>query len=105
MKPIALVTVKIRLRNSASGRIGSAALALDEHEGDEQRDAEHREPDDLRRAPRPGRAAEAREEHDRREAAGEQRGAEVVDPVPDVRGARVERGGDHDERERRRAAG
>ena len=71
---------------------------LDEREGDEQRDAEHRQADDLHGAPRPGRPAEAREEHDRREPAGEEHRAEVVDRVPHVLGGAVERDGDHRER-------
>ena len=37
MKPTALVTEKTRLRKSESGRIGSAARALDDEERDRQR--------------------------------------------------------------------
>ncbi len=51
MKPTTLATLKTLLRNSRSGSTGSRGPALDEDERDEQHDAEHREPDDLRRAP------------------------------------------------------
>ena len=106
MKPIALLTVKTRLRKSASGRIGSAARRSTKHERDEQTTTpRHDERDHPGRAPRVGRAAEARVEHDRRQPAREQRRAEVVDRVLRVVGARVEGDGDHGERERRRAAG
>ena len=102
MKPIALVTLKTRLRNSASGRIGSARATLDERRtatsssdaADDQRDASAGEPQAYVVPPR------LVYEHDRREAAGEQRRAEVVDRVPHVVGARVEHDRDHAERER-----
>ena len=57
------------------------------------------QPDDLRRAPRPGRPAEAREEHDRGQRPREQRGAEIVDRVPAHLRRRVERDRDHRERD------
>jgi hypothetical protein len=59
-------------------------------------DGEHHH---RRRSPRVGRTAEAREEHDRGEAAGEQRGAEVVDAVPRADSGRLERDGDHAQRD------
>ena len=79
MKPIALVDREdpVPEEREREDRLGRPPL--DEREGDEQHDAEHGQADDLRRAPRPGRPAEAREEHDRGEPAGEQRRAEVVD--------------------------
>ena len=64
MKPIAAHTVKMRLRKSSSGRIGSVARRSANTNADEQDDAERDQHDDLRRAPRERRAAEAREEHD-----------------------------------------
>ena len=74
---------------------------LDERERDEQHDAEHRparrsggEPQAYVVPPRLVKSTIAGE------PAGEQRRAEVVDRVADVRGARVERGRDHGERER-----
>ena len=101
MKPIALVTAKVRLRNSVERQDRLRRPALDERERDERDDAE-REPArcicDEPHGPR--RPAEAREQHDRRQAAGEQRRARVVDPVLDVRGAGVERDRDHHQRER-----
>ena len=100
MKPIALVTVNVRFRKSSSGRIGSAALRSTNANATSESDADDHQRDDLNRVPRPRRAAEAREEHDRREAAREQRRAEVVDLVADVHGGAVERGRDHAERER-----
>ena len=95
MKPIALVTTKMRLRKSSSGRIGSLARRSTNGNATSSTtpDDEHR--DDLGGAPRVGRATQAREEHDRREAAGEDRGTEVVDRVPDVLGPGVEGHGDH----------
>ena len=51
-------------------------------------------------APRVRRAAEARERDDRRERAGEQHGAAIVDRVLDAVRMRVEDGGDHEQRER-----
>ena len=100
MKPIAAHTVKMRFRKSSSGRIGSVARRSANTNADEQDDAEHDQHRDLRRPPRERRATEAREEHDRREAAGEQRRAEIVDLVLDARRARVEDRADHDHRHR-----
>ncbi len=51
MKPIALVTLKIRLRNSSSGRIGSAARDSTKTNSDEQHDAEHEQRDHLAASP------------------------------------------------------
>ena len=47
----------------------------------EQHDARDDQRDDLRGAPRPGRAAETREENDGAERGGEEAGAEVIDLV------------------------
>ena len=46
------------------------------------------------------RAAEAREQHDARERAGKERGAEVVDRMLDALRPRVEDGADHEEADR-----
>ena len=99
-EPDAAHTVKIRLRKSSSGRIGSAARCSAKTNKHEQDDAERDQDGDLRRAPLERRAAEAREQHDARQRSGEQRGAEIVDRVLDALGARVEDGGDHEERDR-----
>ncbi len=79
--PIALETLKTLERKSVSGRIGSTARRLLPDEGRKQRDTGDAEPDDRRRAPRVLRAAPAREQDQRRDAAGQERRAEVVDPV------------------------
>ena len=100
MKPTALVTVNVRFRKSSSGRIGSAALRSTNANATSERTPTHHQRDDLGRVPRPRRAAEAREEHDAREAGRQQRRAEVVDLVTDVHGGAVERDRDHAERER-----
>jgi hypothetical protein len=72
---------------------------LHEHERREQGDAPHDQSDHLRRPPGVGGAAEARVEDDRRETAREQSRAEVVDLVPGLVGASLERGRDHGERD------
>ncbi len=74
--------------------------ALDEDEGNEEPDADRDQRDALQRSPRFGRSAEAREEHDARESAGERRRTEIVDRVPHVLRARVEHGADDEQRER-----
>ncbi len=98
MKPTALVTSKIRLRNSSSGRIGSAARRSTKGKSDEKHDAARDHRDALRRAPRIRRPAEAREQHDPRQRPGEHGRAEVVDPVRDPLRAAVEDGADDNER-------
>ncbi len=99
-KPMIDVTAKIRFRKSSSGRIGSEERPFREAERDEQDDREDDEDCDLRRVPRERRAAEAREEHDAREAGCERRGADVIDRVLDALRARVEDRPDHEERNR-----
>src|SRR5581483_5116046 len=79
-------------------RLGRTALGEDE--GGEQHHRERDQQERLVRAPGERRAAEAREEDDAREAAGEEHRAEVVDRVLDPLGARVEHRRDHEERER-----
>ena len=73
---------------------------LHQHEERQQHEARDDQSDDLRRAPRPGRAAEAREQDDGAERSREQRGTEIVDRVAPLHGARMERGRDHAERHR-----
>ena len=83
--PIALETLKTPERKSVErhDRLGGAALLHDER--DEQHDARDAEPDDRRRAPRVLGATPAGEQDQRADAAGQQRGAEVVDAVARVR--------------------
>ena len=97
MKPIALVTLKILFWNSSSGRIGSAARLSTTRNRTRPEDAEHEQHDHLGREPGVRRAAEAREQHDRRQRGREQRRAEIVDPVGDGRRLAVEHGGDHEQ--------
>ena len=82
----------VREQRERQDRLGRASF--DEDERDDEHDARNRERDHSGRAPGVGRAAEARVQHDRREAAGKRDGAEVVDPVLDLVAAGVERGGD-----------
>ena len=61
MKPTALVVANVLFRNSVSGRIGSSALLSTKTKAGSSTDAQDDQPDDLRRPPRPGRPAKARE--------------------------------------------
>ena len=72
---------------------------LDEDERGEQDETAHDHHEQLRRTPGIGRAAEARVEHDRREAARQEGCAEVVDLVARPVRARLEGGRDHRERD------
>jgi hypothetical protein len=71
---------------------------LDEHEPDQQDHTEHDQHDQRRRAPWVAGAAKAGEQHDPRQASGQQRRAEVVDLVSDAGGARLEYRRDHGQR-------
>ena len=91
-------TAKTGSRISESGRIGSAArLSTNRNSGD-QRHPERPHQHHLRRAPRPGRAAEARHEHDRAQPRREQPGAEVVDLRAPARALRRQRHPQHRQR-------
>ena len=78
--------------------MGSARPVLDEDEGRQGQRREDTQPDDERRAPGIGRAAEGREQHQGREADAEQDRAEVVDAVPLAFTDAGQRHGEHRER-------
>ena len=99
MNPITLETVKIRLRKSDSGRIGSRGAPLGQNEPGRCHHAEDEQHEHRRRPPAVGIAAEARVEHDRRQPAGEQRHADVVDRALDTLRAPVQHQLQHDERD------
>ena len=84
-------------------RLARSRLGKDEQRQEHRRD--HDEADDLRRAPVVGRAAEADRQNQRGEPAGEERGAEPVDPVPDALDRGVEDDADDHEARRSRSAG